>query len=153
MRLRSCAAFSARFFCLAFSLGGCLSDPSIMVPELGATPGGPTMPVLPAASDKLSFPAPSFRTGEHTGTAHAPRSVVARDVNGDTWPDLVVTSRGSVAVFLGAGAGRFLPARLFTTGFGPTALAVGDFNEDHKPDLALANSGSSDVLILLNGTP
>lgn len=65
--------------------------------------------------------------------------------------------RGPRVVALGAGDGGFKPApgSPFAVGSGksaqagPTALAVADLNGDRHQDLATANTGSSDVSVLL----
>jgi uncharacterized repeat protein (TIGR01451 family) len=43
----------------------------------------------------------------------------------------------------------FAAAQSYPVGTSPTAIAVGDFNGDGKMDIAVANTGSSDVSILL----
>src|SRR4029077_1641654 len=43
----------------------------------------------------------------------------------------------------------FAPATSYPVGTSPAAVAVGDFNGDGKPDIAVANTGSSNVSILL----
>ena len=44
---------------------------------------------------------------------------------------------------------QFKPAQSYAVGTNPTSVAVGDFNGDGKLDVAVANSGSSNVSILL----
>src|SRR3954466_2771535 len=39
--------------------------------------------------------------------------------------------------------------RHFRVGFAPASAAIADVNRDGKPDLVIANSGSSDVTVLL----
>lgn len=43
----------------------------------------------------------------------------------------------------------FAAAKSYPVGASPAAVAVGDFNGDGKPDIAVANTGSSNVSILL----
>ncbi len=47
------------------------------------------------------------------------------------------------------GSGDFGPKSDFTTGSGPTSVAIGDLNQDGRPDLAVTNSNSSTVSVLL----
>ncbi len=69
------------------------------------------------------------------------------DLNGDSRPDLAITS-GSVlnsfAVLLGTGTGSFGPATAFntrpSTPAGTWNLAIGDLNDDGIPDVVAANS-------------
>jgi hypothetical protein len=98
--------------------------------------------------------------GNGDGTFHAPvsytlrgfdaRSVAIGDVNGDSRPDLVVTSiypnipnglaPGEVNVLLGNGDGTFQTAVDFLSGGAvPRSIAVADLNGDKKPDLVEVN--------------
>jgi len=78
-------------------------------------------------------------------------SVVARDVNGDGKPDLIVancsgncSSYGSVGVLLGNGDGTFQPAVTFYSGgMGAESVTVADVNGDGKPDVIVANCSSN----------
>ncbi len=72
------------------------------------------------------------------------------DFNVDGIPDLVVVTRGvgeiesGASVLLGLGDGRtFGPPSLFTAGFAPSSVAIGDFNLDGIQDLAIANENFS----------
>jgi FG-GAP-like repeat len=69
-----------------------------------------------------------------------PKSVVARDFNGDGNIDLAVgTSRNKVvSILLGNGDGTFKPYQDFATSDPPDFLAVADFNGDSKLDLVTA---------------
>jgi hypothetical protein len=68
-----------------------------------------------------------------------PGCVAVGDLNGDGYPDLVVTNHmNSVAVFLGEGGGAFKPPVLYTLDFYVEGCAaVADFNRDHKLDLVV----------------
>jgi hypothetical protein len=99
----------------------------------------------------------AFGPARHFPVGGSPGSVTVGDFNGDKVLDLAVTTRdgccpdypGTVAILLGQGGGAFGPARHFSAGRGPTALAVGDFDGDKIPDLAVANFHSNNVSILL----
>jgi hypothetical protein len=90
-----------------------------------------------------------------------PSAVLIADMNHDTKADLIVANEGDDSVWIlpGGGAGAFTnyyvePATAWTVGDQPRALVAGDFNfaRDADPDLAVANYGSGNVSILLNGT-
>jgi len=72
-------------------------------------------------------------------------AVAVADLNGDSWPDLVVGSNDGaggpwLSVLLNKGDGTFLPAvRYSTVGFDVTSVAVADVDGDGKPDLIAAN--------------
>ncbi|MDP0500164.1 MAG: FG-GAP-like repeat-containing protein [Verrucomicrobiota bacterium JB022] len=109
-----------------------------------------------------------FGTGSGTfdapvsyAVAQAPYDVKAVDLDGDTYPDLVVTTAvnhqttaGNAVVFLNDGAGSFSSAS-YTVGNYPRDIAVGDWNDDGHPDLAIANyryvnSDAGSVTLLTN---
>jgi len=107
--------------------------------------------------------------GAETEFATGPGStfVAIGDLNADGKPDLVTANGGgypsygsTVSVLLGNGNGTFGARADFSTGYGPTSVAIGDLNGDGKPDLAVANGGAypwfgNTVSILLgngNGT-
>lgn len=79
-----------------------------------------------------------------------PRGIAIRDVNGDSWPDLVVSDSlaGTVAVFRGRGDGTFQAPLQTPAGQNPQAIAFGDINGDGKPDAAVANVGHDMVSVL-----
>ena len=93
-----------------------------------------------------------------TGSSH-PLFVTTADVNNDNATDLIVVNYGtnSVGVFLGYGNGSFQNYTTYFTDYDslPHSLALGDFNNDNHLDIAVANSGTSNIGILLgygNGT-
>ena len=91
-------------------------------------------------------------TGGFTGPTGFPAggfSLAVGDFNGDSDPDLAVTSSGGVSILLGDGSGSFTGPTTFPTGFSPWFVAVGEFNGDSDPDLALSNLISGSVSILL----
>jgi hypothetical protein len=100
-------------------------------------------------------------------TGLQPTSVAVGDVNGDGFPDIVVSSGGNpyggvgdntVTVLLGNGSGGFTPASPITIGTGvvrPYGVAVADINGDGFADIVTANYGNSALSILKsngNGT-
>ena len=80
-----------------------------------------------------------------------PEVVMARDMNNDEFPDLiVVNSAGSTLSYLeGLGDGTFKDSQTIETGREPFALDVADFNGDRIPDIALCNYGDGNVSIIL----
>ncbi len=101
----------------------------------------------------------SFAAQQTFATGTSPRSVAAGDFNGDGKLDLAVAnySSNTVSVLLnttalGAPSASFAAHKAFTTGSGPTSVAVADVNTDGRADLAVANVGSYTVSVLLNTT-
>ncbi len=87
---------------------------------------------------------PSFTD---VATAGAPGSLVARDLNGDSKPDIAVPTSVSssqtsfvTVIFNNAPSGFSSPIDYSIDGIG--ILGVGDFNNDTKPDLALSSGNS-----------
>ena len=80
-----------------------------------------------------------------------PEVVLARDMNNDEFPDLlVVNSAGNSLTYLeGVGDGTFKSAQTIETGREPFAVDVADFNGDRIPDIALSNYGDGNVSIIL----
>lgn len=80
-----------------------------------------------------------------------PEVVLARDMNNDEFPDLiVVNSAGHSLTYLeGLGDGTFKDSQTIETGREPFALDVADFNGDRIPDIALCNYGDGNVSIIL----
>jgi FG-GAP-like repeat len=62
---------------------------------------------------------------------------------------LAVGSHNIIAGWVHAQPVSFVTARRFSTGLNPASVGVGDFNQDGNRDLAVANSGSSNVSVLL----
>jgi len=91
------------------------------------------------------------------GVGRAPTSLVVTDLNGDGAADVATANGdyendtpGDVSILLGDGSGGFPgAARSYRTGWGSSALAIGDLNGDRNPDLVAANPGTKDVSVLL----
>ncbi len=98
----------------------------------------------PPAPDLFALPV-SYKVGKK------PEVVLARDMNNDEFPDLlVVNSGGNSLNFLeGLGDGTFKDPQTIETGREPFALDVADFNGDRIPDIALCNYGDGNISIIL----
>jgi hypothetical protein len=84
--------------------------------------------------------------------AGAPWSIAAGDLNGDKFPDLVVTQGivESVAVLLNDGSGKFrAPVSYSVVGSGATKVKIADLRNAGKEDLVVA-SLSEGMVVLLN---
>ncbi|MGH9672637.1 MAG: FG-GAP-like repeat-containing protein, partial [Bryobacteraceae bacterium] len=122
----------------------------IAVLNLGTFPAESTLSILHGFGDgTFSTPArvpTGFRSSGGIATA---------DLNGDRRSDLVVageTTPGTfrLAVFLANSAGGFQTTGMFTTDFGPTAVAITDINRDGRSDLVVAHCcGRVDMTYLL----
>ena len=84
--------------------------------------------------------------------------VIAADVNGNGFPDLVVTddgafgtsnATGGIWVLLNKKDGTFGAALQYAAGAGPVSVVAADFNGDGKLDLVAADSSASTIAILI----
>jgi hypothetical protein len=79
------------------------------------------------------------------------RDIAVGDFDGDSAPDLAVTSFGAdnVAVLVNDGDGTFGAATDYAVGDTPTGVAIDDLDGDSVLDLVVANLGSKTVSVLL----
>jgi len=93
----------------------------------------------------------------------SPFGVAIGDINNDGNLDLAIvnspsvtssnTGRDGLWILLGDGKGKFatMSGSPFTTGIGPTRVAIGDMNGDGIQDIAVANYKSGTVTIFIMG--
>ncbi len=129
--------------------------------------GRPDLAIANSFSDSVSVllntttpgaTTPSYAAKTDFATAARPYSVAIGDLNGDGRPDLAIANgnSNSVSVLLntttpGATTPSYDPKTDFSTGAGPSSVAIGDLNGDGRPDLAIANYSNS-VSVLLSTT-
>ena len=95
----------------------------------------------------------TFQSAVEYPVGSEPRSIAARDFNGDRKIDLVTANQfdGTLTVLLGNGDGTFqLAITLASGGITPTSVAVGDLNGDGRPDLVVAQPSNDAVSVLLH---
>ena len=108
----------------------------------------------------------TFRNTKNFPAGNRPESIAVGDLNLDRKPDLAVANSGSagVSILLGCRTchgtepvknrdGTFAAPKHFRVGTEPSSVAIGNLNAGFNPDLAVANGGSKNVSILLNGGP
>jgi hypothetical protein len=99
----------------------------------------------------------TFRTHNDFPVAQGPYALATGDFNGDGNLDVAVVGNcgdycdgpGTLSILLGKGDGTFREPILYTGGYYPVAVAVGDFNGDHRLDLAVVDYDDGGVWILL----
>ncbi|KAK1548261.1 hypothetical protein Q3G72_018461 [Acer saccharum] len=87
----------------------------------------------------------------YTVAGTRPLGVVLADFNGDTLPDLLIGNNAMsfVSVFVGTGAGTFLPPVNYPTLSMSSAVGVGDFNGDGVYDIVAGNDSNQYVSVFL----
>jgi hypothetical protein len=91
---------------------------------------------------------------------YSPYALVAADVDGDGWLDLVTADveGNSVSVFRNQATGGVLDTNsfaayvTFAVGAGPRTVAVADLDLDGRPEIVTANYGNSTISILRNAS-
>ncbi|CAF2417401.1 unnamed protein product [Rotaria sp. Silwood2] len=87
-----------------------------------------------------------------TGYQSWPSWITVGDFNRDNRLDIATSNfnKNNVVIFLGYGNGTFAPAATFFTGDGsiPQFLEARDFNNDDILDIAVANYGTSNIVVL-----
>jgi hypothetical protein len=102
--------------------------------------------------------AASFATQQTFNTLLGFNLLMSADFNGDSRPDLAVTSGSSDVVVIlnttpaGAATASFSTPQDFVVGSNPDVIAGGDFSGDGRPDLVDVNADSNTVSVLQNTT-
>jgi hypothetical protein len=98
---------------------------------------------IPGAVQPIAslFPNPVLAAGSE------PATVVAGDLNGDTFLDIVTANEGetNVVVQFGSEDGTFLPRRLFAVADVPSDVVLGYVDGDMNLDIITANSGFNGI--------
>ncbi|MDB5387319.1 MAG: hypothetical protein JWM11_2965 [Planctomycetaceae bacterium] len=130
--------------------------PSHGVLEDGSQDGFPDLIVVDNTLNQVAFvdnlsQGTDFEIGASQSTGTIPSDVAIKDLRGDGFIDMIVTSAGSntVTVYTSNGDGGYDTGTNYSVGSGPAALAIADFNGDGLPDIATANQGDGTVSILL----
>ncbi len=81
-----------------------------------------------------------------------PQSVIAVDVNGDGYPDLVTAdyAADSISVLLNNGNGTYASAVHYYAGNGPSSVAAGDIDNDGDIDLVVATTNDNVLSVFKN---
>jgi hypothetical protein len=102
----------------------------------------------------------TFQAAASYGSFLLPRVLVTADFNGDGTPDIALDSWNTAtapdslaSVLLGNGGGTLQSPVSYAAGTNSYGVVAADFNGDGRADLALANSGSTNVSILLAKAP
>jgi hypothetical protein len=135
------------------------TNPTAIVSEDFNADGIPDLAVANRSSDSVSI---FLATGQGNfgtatnftlGSAGAPSGIVAGNFNGDTLPDLAVSTAiggdigGGVYVLLGTGQGDFSNPNNFGAGVSKQAIAAGNFNNDDFDDLVVAEDNGVSIAL------
>ncbi|HEY3927517.1 MAG TPA: VCBS repeat-containing protein [Candidatus Koribacter sp.] len=109
--------------------------------------GYPDMAVLTDVSVDVFFNDHKGGFGAYTSYPVSSNSaVIAVDLNGDGWPDLLI-SGGNNTALINNGDGTFHLGTPPTTKAGATSFVAGDFNNDGKVDLAAVEANGIEILL------
>lgn len=79
-----------------------------------------------------------------------PRYMIAKDLNGDEVPELIVSAVGNISIFTNNGAGaNYTLVSTTTVGDAPQRVAVSDLNEDEVMDLVIVDEDTNSLSTLL----
>ena len=117
--------------------------------------GSNTVSVFRNTGTSGTINASSFAAKVDFTTGTGPTGIAIGDLDGDGKIDLAVANNNAttLSVFRNtstSGTVSFVAKVDFTTGTGPTGIAIGDLDGDGKPDLAVANGGVSTVSAFRN---
>jgi gliding motility-associated-like protein len=125
-------------------------------PELIAV--GNQLSVYKNVSSLGSLSLSSFEAGVTFPAATTARGVAVADLDGDGKPEIVVTQNGEdvVSVYYNTtnggviNASSFAPRINFTTGDGPSSVAIADLDGEGKADIIVTNDGPRNVSVIEN---
>lgn len=88
-----------------------------------------------------------------TGNNSSPQCVSVVDLTGDSKPEIIFVdyNENNVGILVNIGNGQFILEKTYSTGSdsNPKSVLVADVNDDEKPDIIVANSGTSNVGVML----
>jgi hypothetical protein len=96
---------------------------------------------------------PAFDAAVAFPAGPAPVGLVAADLSGDAWPELIVTNytEDTVSVLRNLGDGTFAPRSTHATGVNPFAVTAADLDGDGDLDVITANLyGDNNASVLIN---